>query len=64
MVLAVLEALEAVDHQGLPQWTLGTMALVEEQAVAAETLHLAQHRGGSNSLFPGDLPVSGAGQHP
>jgi hypothetical protein len=64
VVLAVLEALEAVDHQGLYQRTLGTVTLVKEQAVAAKTLHLAQHRGGSDPHLPGDLAVPGAGQHP
>lgn len=60
-VLGALEGLEAVDGDGLGRGVLGAQALVEEQAVAAQALGLAQDGGGRDGEVAGDLAVGGAG---
>jgi hypothetical protein len=59
-VLAVFEALEAIEDERFAGLAAGPMALVEEQAVAAEALELALDRRGRDGELAGDLAVGGA----
>jgi hypothetical protein len=61
-VLAVLEALEAVEDQRLREPAPGTPLLVEEPAVAPESRRLGQHGGGRDLELTRDLSVGGATQ--
>jgi hypothetical protein len=62
VVLAELERLEPVDHEGLLKGSPGTVELLEEQAVTAEPLDLAGDGGGGDAELPGDLAIGGAGK--
>ncbi len=64
VVLAELERLEPIDHEGLPNGSPRAVDLLEEQAVTAEPLDLAGDGGGGDPELAGDLAVGGASEGP
>ncbi len=64
VVLAVGEALEAVDHERFLEGRPGPVLLVVEQQLASQTPQMGQDGGGGAVEEAGDLPETGAGEQP
>lgn len=61
-VLAVLEALEAVENERFSDLPSGVALVVKQQAMAPQASGLAEDGLGGDSLGTGDLPVGAAGE--